>query len=158
MVRRGIAYVAGVATKKMTKTRASTDRILKELRAFGLGYPGAHLKSPWPDHMDLAVRDKTFTYLSTEGAPLALSCKLPHSGVDALALPFTKPTAYGLGKSGWVSADFSNVKDIPVALLKEWIDESYRAQAPKKLVAELESRSTPAKTTKKKPPRRKIAK
>jgi hypothetical protein len=121
----------------MPKT-PSHDAILKELRAFGLAYPGTHTKSPWPGHMDLAVRDKTFVYLSVEGEPLGISCKLPRSSSMALLLPFTKPTEYGLGKSGWVSAKFDGGQAPPVAMLKEWIDESYRAQAPKKLVASLD--------------------
>jgi predicted DNA-binding protein (MmcQ/YjbR family) len=120
---------------KATK-KSPTDDILKELRAFGLAYPGAHLKSPWPGHLDLAVKDKTFAYLSVEGEPLGISCKLPHSSGVALMLPFCTPTGYGLGKSGWVSAKFEDA-DIDVAMLKAWIDESYRAQAPKKLVASL---------------------
>ena len=114
-----------------------TDRILKELRAFGLAYPGAHTKSPWPGHMDLAVRDKTFAYLSVEGEPIHISCKLPRSAAMALLLPNTEPTAYGLGKSGWVSARFPD-GDVPVDVLKAWIDESYRAQAPKTLVKQLD--------------------
>lgn len=113
------------------------DAILRELRAFGLAYPGAHTKSPWPGHMDLAVNDKTFAYLSVEGEPLAISCKLPESASAALMLPFASPAAYGLGKSGWVSARFGPGEKIPVDLLKSWIDESYRAQAPKKLVKQL---------------------
>jgi len=120
-----------------TKQKSPTDGILAELRAFGLAYPGAHLKSPWPGHMDLAVNDKTFTYLSVEGEPLGISCKLPRSSEMALMLPFCKPTAYGLGKSGWVSASFEDPAEIDVAMLKAWIDESYRAQAPKKLAAQL---------------------
>ena len=118
------------------KTKAPTDDILKELRAFGLAYPGTHLKSPWPGHLDLAVKDKTFAYLSLEGEPLGISCKLPRSGAVALMLPFCKPAGYGLGKSGWVEAKFDGA-DVDVAMLKAWIDESYRAQAPKKLVASL---------------------
>jgi predicted DNA-binding protein (MmcQ/YjbR family) len=110
-----------------------SDAALKELRAFGLAYPGAHTKSPWPGHLDLAVNDKTFAYLSLEGDPLAISCKLPRTSDEALTLPFTKPTEYGLGKSGWVSAAFAEDQQIPVDLLKQWIDESYRAQAPKRL-------------------------
>src|SRR5581483_12521190 len=113
------------------------DAALKELREFGLAYPGAHFKSPWPGHMDLAVKDKTFAYLSVEGEPLGISCKLPHSSAAALSLPFTKPTEYGLGKSGWVSAQFAAGEAPPMEVLKAWIDESYRAQAPKKLVAQL---------------------
>jgi len=115
------------------KTRP-TDAVLKELRAFGLAYPGAHTKSPWPGHLDLAVKDKTFAYLSIEGEPFKISCKLPRSSAVALMLPFCEPTAYGLGKSGWVSARFDDGKLPDVDMLKAWIDESYRAQAPKKLV------------------------
>ena len=110
---------------------------MRELRAFGLLYPGAHTKSPWPGHLDLAVKGKTFAYLSIEGQPFHISCKLPRSGPDALWLPFTKPTAYGLGKSGWVTAELAAGEPVPVELFKRWIDESYRAQAPKKLAAQL---------------------
>lgn len=122
----------------MARKSAPTDAILKELRAFGLAYPGAHTKSPWPGHLDLAVKDKTFAYLSLEGEPLGIGCKLPHSCAAALMLPNTQPTPYGLGKSGWVSAKFDDGEMPDVEMLKAWIDESYRAQAPKKLVAQLD--------------------
>ena len=127
------------------KTTAS-DNLLKQLRAFGLAYPGAHTKSPWPGHLDLAVKDKTFAYLSVEGEPLSIGCKLPHSCATALLLPFTEPTPYGLGKSGWVTAKFGPGELPPLDMLQAWIDESYRAQAPKKLIAQLTAASaTPAK-------------
>jgi hypothetical protein len=87
--------------------------------------------------MDLAVNDKTFAYLSVEGEPFSISCKLPRSAGTALMLPFTKPTGYGLGKSGWVSAELAPGESPPVDLFEAWIDESYRAQAPKKLVSQL---------------------
>jgi predicted DNA-binding protein (MmcQ/YjbR family) len=121
----------------MPRKKSPADAVLKELRAFGLGYPGAHTKSPWPGHLDLAVRDKTFAYLSLEGEPFSISCKLPRSSTAALMLPFTQPTGYGLGKSGWVTAQFAAGQTPPGHLFKAWIDESYRAQAPKKLVAAL---------------------
>jgi predicted DNA-binding protein (MmcQ/YjbR family) len=114
----------------------STDAALKELRAFGLDYPGAHTKSPWPGHLDLAVNDKTFAYLSVEGDPFHISCKLPHSAEEALSLPFVTPAAYGLAKSGWVNAELPN-GPVPLELFQAWIDESYRAQAPKRLLASL---------------------
>ena len=45
--------------------------------------------------------------------------------------------------------------DVPVAMFKAWIEESYRAQAPKKLVAALDgSPGLAAKPRKKKPPAR----
>lgn len=112
------------------------DAILRELRAFGMSYPGAHHKSPWPGHLDLAVQDKTFAYLSLEGEPLHVSCKLPRSNAVALLLPFVKPAAYGLHKSGWVAASFEDHAP-DIEMLKAWIDESYRAQAPRKLIAQI---------------------
>jgi predicted DNA-binding protein (MmcQ/YjbR family) len=135
----------------MAKSRPS-DKVLKQLRDYGLALPGAHLKSPWPGHKDLAVNDKTFAYLSVEGEPLGISCKLPSSSAMALMLPFTKPTEYGLGKSGWVSASFEK-HEPSLEMLKAWIDESYRAQAPKKLLKELagEATAAPTKKTGKKP-------
>jgi predicted DNA-binding protein (MmcQ/YjbR family) len=106
--------------------------------------------SPWEGHLDLAVNEKTFAYLSLEGEPLAISCKLPRSSEIALLLPFCKPASYGLGKYGWVSATFDGIEP-PVDMLKAWIDESYRAQAPKKLVARL---TTPPLTGAAEPPAR----
>lgn len=125
----------------MSKT---SDAIADRLRAFGLTYPGAHLKSPWPGHNDLAVNDKTFAYLSVAGQPFSISCKLARENAEAALsmMPFTKPTAYGLGKWGWVTATIEDGDGIaiPVELFEEWIDESYRKQAPKKLLRELEAR------------------
>jgi predicted DNA-binding protein (MmcQ/YjbR family) len=117
----------------MARTKDAGGSAVERLREFGLRYPGAHTKSPWPGHLDLAVNDKTFAYLSLAGEPLSISCKLPRSADSALALPFTTPTAYGLGKSGWVTATFPDGTPVPLELLQEWIDESYRAQAPKRL-------------------------
>ena len=119
---------------------SKSPAIVDELRAWGLTLPGAHRKSPWPDHDDLAVKDKTFAYLSGAGKSFGLSCKLPYTSYEALQLPFAAPTPYGLGKSGWVS--FSPGEDEVPSFdqLKAWVEESYRAQAPKKLVKELDER------------------
>jgi len=118
----------------------SSDRLLHDLRAFGLSYPGAHSKAPWPRHDDLAVNDKTFAYMSVAGEPFSLSVKLRYTGDAALALPFAKPTGYGLGKSGWVTFEPRDEEMPPIEQLKEWIDESYRAQAPRRLAKELDAR------------------
>ena len=135
-----------------------TDAVLKQLREWGLShFPGAHLKSPWPGHKDLAVNDKTFAYLSTEGEPFGISAKLPTSSHMALMLPFCTPTAYGLGKSGWVSASCDDSNLPPVEMLQQWIDESYRAQAPKKLLKQLAEGKTPPAVTKAKPAAAKTA-
>ncbi len=116
------------------------EAILLELRAWGLALSGAHSKAPWPEHDDLAVKDKTFAYLPAKGRPFSLSCKLPYTGYEALQLPFAEPTGYGLGKSGWVSFNPPENAIPDIEQLKAWIEESYRAQAPKKLVKELDAR------------------
>ena len=122
----------------------TTDALVAELRAYGLTFPGAHGKAPWPEHDDLAVNDKTFAYLPAKGAErFTLSVKLRYTGEVALELPFAKPTAYGLGKSGWVSFGPADDEIPPLDQLKEWIEESYRAQAPKRLVKALDAMMDP---------------
>ncbi len=49
--------------------------------------------------------------------------------------------AYGLGRSGWVTIDLTKGRKPPVDLLKAWIDESYRAVAPKTLITRLSTHS-----------------
>ncbi len=66
-----------------------------------------------------------------------ISVKLPHSREAALTLDWTEPTGYGLGRAGWVSAHLRRAPSLDMALIKEWIDESYRAVAPKTLAAKL---------------------
>ena len=106
-----------------------------ELRDYAMEFPEAHEDSPW-GHRAIKVKGKTYLFLGGEknATELSLSVKLPTSRDMAVDLPFAQPTAYGLGKSGWVTARFTKVSDVPMDLLKAWIEESYRAIAPKKLV------------------------
>ena len=113
----------------MPKTHDAAQRALKK---FGLALPGAHSKSPWPEHDDLAVKGKTFAFMNVAGVPLSISCKLTVSRDAVLQQPFAQPTGYGLGKSGWVTSRFAPKDKPPLDVLKSWIDESYRAVAPKK--------------------------
>jgi len=139
-------YPPGAMASRRKSASPAANAIV-HLRELGLRrYPGAHVKSPWPGHMDLAVNDKTFAYLSAPGDPPGLSLKLPFSRSLALALPGAEPTAYGLGKSGWVSMSFDDHPVPPVAQLEEWLDESYRSQAPKRLLAQFEAGVAPTPT------------
>jgi predicted DNA-binding protein (MmcQ/YjbR family) len=115
-----------------------------ELREFALGFPGATEDFPWGERV-AKVNGKVFVFLGADPVPggsMGLSVKLPISSEEALDLPFARPTGYGLGKAGWVSASFGPDDRPPVEILKAWILESYRAVAPKKLVAELDSGKT----------------
>ena len=117
----------------------SLARIGEQLRKQALGYPGTDEHHPWGETA-IKVKGKTFLFMRADNDGLSLSVKLPQSREDALALPFTEPTHYGLGKSGWVTSSFERGDDVPVGILKDWLDESYRAIAPKKLASQLPAR------------------
>jgi predicted DNA-binding protein (MmcQ/YjbR family) len=120
------------------------------LRKFALKFPGAVEEHPW-DHIAIKVKGKMFVILAGPDESLTVTTKLPLSGRLALVLPFASPTGYGLGKSGWVTAEFGADDKVPIDRMCEWIEESYRAIAPKKLVAELDNPGA----TKTKPPAKK---
>lgn len=115
------------------------------LREYALSLPGAVEEFPWGERV-AKVNKKIFAYLGRDeniDTGLSVGMKLPVSGQDVLSLPFTEPMAYGLGKSGWVTVHLQPDDTPPVELLKSWIEESYRAVASKKLVAQLDSRGAP---------------
>jgi predicted DNA-binding protein (MmcQ/YjbR family) len=109
----------------------------KALRTYAMGFPEAYEEFPWGERA-FKVAKKVFLFMHFgPDKGLSLSMKLPDSGGAALAFPFAEPTGYGLGKAGWVSARFGAREKLPIDLLEQWIEESYRAVAPKKLVAQL---------------------
>lgn len=117
-------------------------RVSASLRKFALAFPGATEDFPWGDRV-AKVKGKIFVFLGLDpvaGSGMTLTVKLPLSSEAALDLPFVKPTGYGLGKSGWVTATFGPTDHPPVDILKAWIIESYRTVAPKKLAAGLDAR------------------
>jgi predicted DNA-binding protein (MmcQ/YjbR family) len=107
------------------------------LRAYALTLPGAVEEFPWGDRV-MKVNKKVFVFMGTHEGGLAMSTKLPDTAAIALTLPFASPTRYGLGKSGWVTALFAKNERPPLDMMRAWIEESYRAIAPAKLVATLD--------------------
>jgi predicted DNA-binding protein (MmcQ/YjbR family) len=128
----------------MTGARRATgievfDRAERTLRAACLACPEAYEDHPWGDTV-YKVKGKIFVFMGEWKGTFGISAKLPVSAAVALMLPFAEPTGYGLGKAGWVSARFPPTDDIPIDMLLAWIEESYRAVAPKKLAASLPAR------------------
>jgi predicted DNA-binding protein (MmcQ/YjbR family) len=113
------------------------------LRDLALAHPGAYEEFPW-GHRAIKVKGKAFVFMASENHELSLSVKLPLSSMGALIFPFAAPTGYGLGKADWVTSRFGPRDAVPVSLLGTWIDESYRAIAPKRLVARLPTPSDSA--------------
>lgn len=126
------------------------------LREVMLSYPEATEDFPW-DHRAAKVKGKMFCILVLDEGGLSVTTKLPQSNEAALMMPFCSPTGYGMGKSGWVTSSFKPGDEAPVALLTKWIDESFRAVAPKKLVERLEAGGAKKPAAKKAPARKPAA-
>ncbi len=127
----------------MTLTRTA-DRLF----AHALSLPGAWEDHPWGERV-AKVGAKVFLFFgagSARGESLKLAVKLPSSGLAALDRPECEATGYGLGKHGWVTALYTRGDAPPIDALEAWIEESYRAIAPKKLVRELDARGTATAT------------
>src|SRR4029079_16678362 len=91
--------------KKMLTGKSKPKGVGALLRDFALAYPGAHEEFPWGERV-VKVKGKVFVFLGRDEEDFGLSVKLPQSRLMPLDLPYTSPTAYGLGKAGWVSAQF----------------------------------------------------
>ncbi len=110
----------------------------ESLKAFALGLPGAFEDHPWGESV-AKVRGKVFVFFGrASDDDLHFSVKLPESGAQLLSMPFATPTGYGLGKSGWVSVRCAPPQRLPMELMRSFVVESYRAIAPKRLVAQLD--------------------
>jgi predicted DNA-binding protein (MmcQ/YjbR family) len=123
--------------------------VAEGLRAHALSLPGAWEDHPWEEDTVAKVGKKIFVFLGMppderDDGDYAFSVKLPESAEQALLLPGAEPTGYGLGRAGWVTLRVRAADEVPVDVFCDWIDESYRAVAPKRLVAELDARYQPA--------------
>ena len=118
---------------------AARGSIRDRVRAFALSLPEAYEDHPWGEDV-VKVNKKIFVFLGPAGADeKGMSVKLPDSQDQALRVPGAEPTGYGLARGGWVSVPFTR-KAPPLGVLTDWVEESFRAVAPKKLVAELDAR------------------
>lgn len=113
------------------------------VRAFAFGLPEAWEDHPWGESV-AKVGKKVFVFfgLQEPDRELVLTVKLPESRDEALAFTFTRPTGYGLDRGSWVTVHVP--PDAPLDMLLGWVEESYRAVAPKALVERLDADRSPA--------------
>jgi predicted DNA-binding protein (MmcQ/YjbR family) len=103
------------------------------------GYPGATEDFPWGERV-AKVNKKIFAFLGRDDADdPTVALKLPVSAEHALALGCSEPTSHGLGRAHWVTVHLTHPHCPDDDLLLDWLDESYRAVAPARLIATLES-------------------
>ena len=132
--------------------RSAARIACSRLRKAALAYPEAFEDFPWGEPL-YKVRGKIFLFLEVDADRLSVTAKLPDTNGIALMLPNVEPTGFNLGRSGWVSATFAPDEEPSLKMLEAWIDESYRAVAPKRLVKRLDA-PTAAAPPRRSPPRR----
>ncbi len=113
----------------------------ERLRRHALKFPEAAEDHPW-GHIAVKARKKSFVFLSgaeLHEGKLSMTVKLPVSGEMALSLPYVERAGYGLGKSGWITVRLGAADKADPRMLEEWIEQSYRAVAPKTLVKKLDA-------------------
>lgn len=89
------------------------------------------------------ARKKSFLFLGTRDDGYDVMVKLKDSVEEAEELSQKEPDRYTVGKHGWVTMKFSKDSPAPSGLLERWLDESYRVNVPKKLVAMLPESGPP---------------
>jgi predicted DNA-binding protein (MmcQ/YjbR family) len=123
------------AIKRRTPNASAEAALAKAAKA----YPNVTLDHPWdPSHNAFKIKGKIFVVTSNHDGLFNVTVKLPITGKIALMLPFAEPTGYGMGKHGWVTARFKKGEEVPIEMVVGWIDESFRAVAPKRVIAALD--------------------
>jgi predicted DNA-binding protein (MmcQ/YjbR family) len=124
---------------------AAVASVRDKVRTFALSLPGASEDHPWGEDVAKAG-GKIFVFLGS-GQSTRMTVKLEESHGHALSIEGAKVTGYGLGTSGWVTVPL-RAPGISVDLLRDWVEESYRIVAPKRLLAELEGGRSPSSNAK----------
>jgi predicted DNA-binding protein (MmcQ/YjbR family) len=127
---------------KSKSAAAGAARLVKSfaaLKQYARAFPNAVEEFPWGESA-FKVTKKVFVFLCYFKGILRLTVKLPSTAKFALTLPFASPAGYGLGKNAWVTSSFAPGDRVPLDLLKEWIQESYRAIAPMRIIQDMEAR------------------
>jgi predicted DNA-binding protein (MmcQ/YjbR family) len=127
----------------VTDDHRTARRAWRRVRAFALGLPGAGEEFPWGESV-AKVNKKVFVFLGVENGdrPPGVTVKLtaPEAHAHALSHPGAAPAGYGLGRAGWVSVPLAGEGAPGAELVCDWVEESYRVIAPKRLVAALDAR------------------
>lgn len=110
--------------------------VRENLLAFASSLPETAEDRPWEDDVVVKVRGRIFVFAGPDGSR-RMSVKLAESHAHALAIEGAEPTGYGLGKAGWVTVPY-RAAGVSLPVLRDWVEESYRIVAPKRLVAQLE--------------------
>lgn len=134
-----------MAPKSPKRAKSRELLLWEELSAFAATLPEAYEDHPWGE-LVFKVNKKVFVFLGmgegaeqgTEARGPAMCVKLAESHESALGVEGAEPAGYGLGRHGWVMLQFAGT-GLEAGVLMDWIEESYRLVAPKRLFKALDS-------------------
>jgi predicted DNA-binding protein (MmcQ/YjbR family) len=93
----------------------------------------------WGGEPSFRVGGKNFIFASADAATVSLKLSLDEAHAVVATDPEVEPTAYGLGRHGWVSVSIGRR---PSAArwreIEEWVRTSYTLVAPKRLARQVE--------------------
>lgn len=109
---------------------------VKALRAAAMAYPDTVEDFPWGERAFKVAGRRVFLFMyERDDGGFSCSMKLPFRHEEALTMKGAESTGYGLGRAGWVTFKYSEKAKAPLGKLTDFLDESWRAVAPKKLSA-----------------------
>jgi predicted DNA-binding protein (MmcQ/YjbR family) len=108
--------------------------VATKLRDRAMSYPEVTETFPWGEHA-FKVKGKTFVFMRDDEEGTSFSVKLTASRAAALKLPGSEPTHYGMGAKGWVTLVPTSKSSLKQ--LHAFIDESFHAVAPRRVLAAL---------------------
>ena len=126
-----------MAARKSQK-KITYSELMASLKALALGFPGAWADNPWGDSV-VKVGKKIFVFLGDNEDDSTITVKVPESHDHAMSFTGAAPTGYGLGKAGWVTIPVAGLGGDDADVLRDFLEESYRTIAPKKLIKELDA-------------------
>ena len=125
----------------MAKQTKPDPDVTKTLQNIALRYPeaqhGIACQGTAVECSSFKARDKAFLFVGGTGPSYTVRLKLRELQAEATKLAAKEPARYNIGAHGWAKVTFSVQDPPPPDLMERWIDESYRAVADKKLVAQL---------------------
>jgi predicted DNA-binding protein (MmcQ/YjbR family) len=121
----------------MAKPSARATKLHASIEEFALSLPEAWADTPWGDSV-VKVAKKIFVFLGSPDDP-RITVKLPDTRDHALSLPGASLPGYGLGTHGWVTIPLAGLTGADAEVLFDFVEESYRTVAPKKLVKQLDA-------------------
>lgn len=112
-------------------------KLQDELESFALSLPEAWFDTPWDEDRVTKVRKQIFAFYGNQDAP-SIGVRLIASLDEAMSLPGASAMSYGMGEDGWTNIPIPGLDDSTIDTLHSYIEESFRAIAPKALIEQLD--------------------